>query len=311
MWNKQQVAAVVISLIVTNCFIQISCNIISNTSSVELIDNIIDSNNNHDKSEKYIEVDFPSEQVNAFGDDSPCSCEETDEGCLYICQHRDTNDNVLTNMFLLTAGEILLGTAIIMGLSALVTLLLRTCTRSRIQRNGRDIPDFLDAFERNENRASLTSLQQTVISKLRDRPPRYETRHNYEYRQREDVNTNSEHPATSIRNVSVLNPNASRSNEPPPPYEPVDDANSVHELPPAYTISLSTHDDSSSSRDVENRTDRVGGIANQSFTCDDNQQEHQQQGRTNDDTQNNRSENNIRRGSTRGTNRTCDSVLYI
>ena len=59
MWSEQQVA-VVISFIVTNCFIQISCNIISNTSSVELIDNIvvIDSNNNHhDKSEKYIEGD--------------------------------------------------------------------------------------------------------------------------------------------------------------------------------------------------------------------------------------------------------------
>lgn len=57
MWNKQQVAA--ISFIVTNCFIQISCNITSNhTSSVELIDNIVDSNNNNnrnDKSEKYIE----------------------------------------------------------------------------------------------------------------------------------------------------------------------------------------------------------------------------------------------------------------
>jgi hypothetical protein len=59
MWIEQQVAFV-ISFIVTNCFIQISCNIISNTSSVELIDNIvvIDSNNNHhDKSEKYIEGD--------------------------------------------------------------------------------------------------------------------------------------------------------------------------------------------------------------------------------------------------------------
>lgn len=59
MWREQQVA-VVISFIVTNCFIQISCNIISNTSSVELIDNIvvIDSNHNHDdKSEKYIEGD--------------------------------------------------------------------------------------------------------------------------------------------------------------------------------------------------------------------------------------------------------------
>ena len=56
-------------------------------------------------------------------------------------------------MFLLTAGEVLLGTAIIMGLSALVTLLLRACTRRRMPRNGRDITDLLDALERNENRA--------------------------------------------------------------------------------------------------------------------------------------------------------------
>lgn len=133
-------------------------------------------------------------------------------------------------MFLLTAGEVLLGTAIIMGLSALVTLLLRACTRSRMPRNGRDIPDILD-FERNGNRASLTSLQQSVMSKLRDRPPRYETRHNYEYRTRDDSGVDREteqtHQATSIRNVAVLNPNANRINEPPPPYETAEDANSV------------------------------------------------------------------------------------
>ena len=133
-------------------------------------------------------------------------------------------------MFLLTAGEVLLGTAIIMGLSALVTLLLRACTTSRMPRNGQDIPD-LDAFDRNGNRASLTSLQQSVMSKLRDRPPRYETRHNYEYRRRVDSGDDREieqtHQATSIRNVTVLNPNANRINEPPPPYETAEDANSV------------------------------------------------------------------------------------
>lgn len=138
-------------------------------------------------------------------------------------------------MFLLTAGEVLLGTAIVMGLSALVTLLLRACTRSRIQRNRRDVSDFLDVFERNSNRASLTSLQQTVISKLRDRPPRYETRHNYAYQNREDSsadeNANHASQTSSIHNVAVLNPNANRSTEPPPAYEPVEDANSVSSSP--------------------------------------------------------------------------------
>lgn len=142
-----------------------------------------------------------------------------------------TNSENIGNMFLLTAGEVLLGTAIIMGLSALVTLLLRTCTRSRMQRNGRDVSDFLDVFERNNNRASLTSLQQSVISKLRDRPPRYETRHNYEYRRREATTDRDENPLSSIRNISVLNPNVNRSSEPPPAYEvSTEDASSVSNL---------------------------------------------------------------------------------
>ncbi|KAL7029909.1 hypothetical protein ACKWTF_006425 [Chironomus riparius] len=238
MWSEQQVA-VVISFIVTNCFIQISCNIISNTSSVELIDNIvvIDSNNNHhDKSEKYIEVEVPSKLSNSVEvsnnyDYFDCSCSADDQDCILKCLSEDNKDDGIGNMFLLTAGEVLLGTAIIMGLSALVTLLLRACTRTRMPRNGRDIPDMLDAFDRNGNRASLTSLQQTVMSKLRDRPPRYETRHNYEYRRRDDSDGDRDieqtHQATSIRNVAVLNPNANRINEPPPPYETAEDANSV------------------------------------------------------------------------------------
>ena len=101
-------------------------------------------------------------------------------------------------------------------------------------RNGRDIPDLLDALERNENRASLTSLQRTVISKLRDRPPRYETRHNYEYRRREGINGNenlniqqNNQEASDRRLIAVLNPSANRRNGPPPPYEPVEDSHSV------------------------------------------------------------------------------------
>ena len=87
----------------------------------------------------------------------------------------------------------------------------------------------------------------------------------------------------------------------------------VHELPPAYTINLSSHDDGSN-RGGENRTERVGGIINQSFTCDENQQQQEQQqshrqGQTTDGNENTRSEDDIRNNSI--TNRTCDSVLYI
>lgn len=121
-------------------------------------------------------------------------------------------------MFLLTAGEVLLGTAIIMGLSALVTLMIRMFTRSRLTRNGR-IQSLSEALDRNNTRSSLTSLQQTVLTKLRDRPPRYETRHNYEYRRREQNEEGlEERREMSIRNVGVLNPGVENT-DPPPPYE--------------------------------------------------------------------------------------------
>ncbi|XP_070502516.1 uncharacterized protein [Chironomus tepperi] len=262
-------------------------------------------------------VEVPSKlsdsvEVSTNYDYFDCSCSADDQDCILKCLTEDNKNDGIGNMFLLTAGEVLLGTAIIMGLSALVTLLLRACTRSRMPRNGRDIPDILDAFDRNGNRASLTSLQQSVMSKLRDRPPRYETRHNYEYRRREDLDGDrvieQTHQATSIRNVAVLNPNVNRINEPPPSYETTEDANSVHELPPAYTINLSSHDDGSN-RGGENQTECVGGITNQSFTCDDEQQQSQRQGQTTDAIDNTRNEDDIRNNSI--TNRTCDSVLYI
>lgn len=125
-------------------------------------------------------------------------------------------------MFLFLAGEILLGTALIMGLSAIVTILLRMCTRSRLSRERRGMTSFAEAFERSDIRASLTSLQQTIIDKMRDRPPRYETRHNYEYRRREqsqeEENGSRE---VGIRSISILNPGAQDRTrcEPPPSYE--------------------------------------------------------------------------------------------
>lgn len=125
-------------------------------------------------------------------------------------------------MFLLTASEVVLGTAIIMGLSALVTVLLRIYARPRFARNRQEIATVPDEFGRMGLRVSLTSLQQRVMSKLRDRPPRYETRHNYEYQRREDTSTR----------IAVLNPAAAASqssavNIPPPAYENNDNSFSV------------------------------------------------------------------------------------
>jgi hypothetical protein len=125
-------------------------------------------------------------------------------------------------MFLLTASEVVLGTAIIMGLSAIVTVLLRVCSRPRLIQNGRNTSNIPDEFGRGGVRMSLTSLQQRVMSKLRDRPPRYETRHNYEYQKREQQN----------RRISVLNPGAilAVANIPPPAYETNGENSSVRVL---------------------------------------------------------------------------------
>lgn len=129
------------------------------------------------------------------------------------------SESAISNMFLLTAGEVLLATAVVMGLSALVTMMIRMFSRSRLTRSRR-IHSLSEALDRNNNRASLTSLQQNVLSKLRDRPPRYETRHNYEYRRRDqDEEGASEERGVNISNIAVLNPGASNQEQPPPPYE--------------------------------------------------------------------------------------------
>lgn len=106
-------------------------------------------------------------------------------------------------MLILTVSEIFLATAIIMGLTAVVTIMLRFCTRST---QNYDQSTTTGVITRGGIRVSLTSLQQRVMSKLRDRPPRYETRHNYEYHQRD-------------RPVTVITMEPKSTNEPPPPYD--------------------------------------------------------------------------------------------
>lgn len=118
-------------------------------------------------------------------------------------------------MFILQASQIILGTAIIMGLAALVTLLLKVCSKPR-NRPSQTAEILPDEFGRMGIRASLSSLQQRIMSKLRDPPPKYETKHNY------DVQTQQ-----GTTRIAVLNPGAAsapdRSNLPPPAYENTDD----------------------------------------------------------------------------------------
>lgn len=163
-----------------------------------------------------------------------CHCDLTDESCYKKCFYNDTryeieriyaeklkfyrNNSEFSNTSLLIAGEILLITAIIVSLTVLVTILLKFLTRVRITR-GRRVNNLPHVFDRNDNRASLTSLQRTVLEKMRDRPPTYETRHNYDYRRREQ-NDNENEGSREMRTRSIIVP-------PPPPYNSSDDNSSV------------------------------------------------------------------------------------
>jgi len=235
---------------VINCFNEIHCNRPTDDLSNQLIDG---SDNSYAPNANYIEdVDVSTT------DDSIEKCCNARGECQPKCL--DNEKRSFEAMFLLTACEVILAAAFIMGVSALVTVLLRICFSRRYPRNAPNTPD---EFGRNGQRVSLTSLQQRVLAKLRDRPPRYETRHNYEYQRRE---TNSRIP--------VLNPGA--SNIPPPSYEN-NDNNSGNELPPAYTIAI---EDS-------------GGILNPSFSCDESAITNQSVNSESDINSRNRTSDNI------------------
>jgi len=213
-----------ITFFVINSFFEILCNNINS----DLTNNMLNNEGYNAVIEAQTEeATYPTTQI--YGD-CPCIGD-----CHWKCPVDDSKS--IQNMFLLMASEVILGAAIIMGLSAIITLLLKVCSRSRY-RNSQENANIQDEFGRTGIRASLTSLQQTVMTKLRDRPPRYETRHNYEYQRRE----------MSSR-IAVLNPGASI---PPPSYE-TSDTNSASELPPAYTIAV----------------EDTGGILNQSFSIDE------------------------------------------
>uniref|UniRef100_A0A182PQA2 EGF-like domain-containing protein n=1 Tax=Anopheles epiroticus TaxID=199890 RepID=A0A182PQA2_9DIPT len=80
------------------------------------------------------------------------------------------------------------------------------------------------------SRVSLSSIQQRVIRRLRDRPPKYETRHNYEYQQRQTERQTSQQ-STSTDNARPRNPVPIGG--PPPAYD--GDTVSLAENPPPYT----------------------------------------------------------------------------
>ncbi|GAB0093523.1 hypothetical protein DMENIID0001_086730 [Sergentomyia squamirostris] len=123
------------------------------------------------------------------------------------------------NLIFATASQIALSAALIIGIAALATLLFRMCSKRSLT-DGRRSRGLLgeDNSRFSSERASLSSIQIRILQRLRDRPPRYETRHNFNLR--------------------------SQSHEPgiaPPSYDnPSTTPTTDTELPPPYTIAIGT-----------------------------------------------------------------------
>lgn len=124
-------------------------------------------------------------------------------------------------LFFLTAAQVALATAMVLGVISLSFLLYKTL-RNRLRRNNQVLQS--ESRQSVVSRVSLSSIQQRVVRRLRDRPPKYETRHNYEYQQRQTERQNSQqNPPTEPVPISG----------PPPAYE--GDTVSLAENPPPYT----------------------------------------------------------------------------
>ncbi|XP_035777175.1 uncharacterized protein LOC118458606 [Anopheles albimanus] len=138
------------------------------------------------------------------------------------------------SLFFLTAAQVALATAMVLGVISLSFLLYKTL-RSRLRRNNNQTApsEFRQSVV---SRVSLSSIQQRVVRRLRDRPPKYETRHNYEHQQRQMERQNSQ------QNTPASPPPAEDATQqrtpipisgPPPAYE--GDTMSLAENPPPYT----------------------------------------------------------------------------
>lgn len=142
-----------------------------------------------------------------------------------ICQRCavDSNGNCIQeSLFFLTAAQVALATAMVLGVISLSFLLYKTL-RSRFRRNNQVLQS--EVRQSVASRVSLSSIQQRVVRRLRDRPPKYETRHNYEYQQRQTSQSTA--PTEDVR------PNSAPVGGPPPAYE--GDTVSLAESPPPYT----------------------------------------------------------------------------
>ncbi|XP_001237639.4 uncharacterized protein LOC120898899 isoform X1 [Anopheles arabiensis] len=141
----------------------------------------------------------------------------------------DSNGNCISqeSLFFLTAAQVALATAMVLGVISLSFLLYKTL-RNRLRRNNQVLEsEFRQSVV---SRVSLSSIQQRVIRRLRDRPPKYETRHNYEYQQRQTERQISQQ-SSSVEPDRQSNP--APVGGPPPAYD--GDTISLAENPPPYT----------------------------------------------------------------------------
>lgn len=86
--------------------------------------------------------------------------------------------NTQTAIFI-TASQIALSIALLMGLAALVMVMYRLCTKPRYLRRqhlAEQEHRSLDRSYAGYLRSSLTSIQIRVLRRLRDRPPTYDNR---------------------------------------------------------------------------------------------------------------------------------------
>ncbi|XP_055637497.1 uncharacterized protein LOC129776102 isoform X2 [Toxorhynchites rutilus septentrionalis] len=183
------------------------------------------------------------------------------------CQHcwKDQNGDCMSqdSIFFITAAQFALVTAMVLGILALGLLLYKTC-RARTRRNAQ--PSSENEISRfSLSRISLTSIQVRVLRRLRDRPPKYETRHNYEFNRRERSQASPRrHTTTPVSRQSGLG-------DPPPAYD--GDTASVVDIPPPYSVDL-PHTDARITvpvqQSIANVVDRSGevienGVDNKAF----------------------------------------------
>ncbi|XP_055697316.1 uncharacterized protein LOC129798281 [Phlebotomus papatasi] len=149
-----------------------------------------------------------------FGEDIFCvqnictRCKQKENGGL-LCPHGG-------HIIFATASQIALSAALIIGIAALATLLFRMCSKRSLSDRPRNQGLLSDERGRlSAERASLSSIQIRILQRLRDRPPRYETRHNFNFR--------SQSVEAGIA---------------PPSYDSAAATSTDSDLPPPYTIAV-------------------------------------------------------------------------